>query len=101
MYKGFKINHSENCPGITEYSGFNSLKKYCLDCLNYLLFISSSDWRKAEEIRKLLISYEKTKMKSLKSLKSLVIEKIIFLNIDLQELPQTLIKEIIEHISST
>lgn len=88
----WKWIHTSSCPDIEEYCGRNKLNKYCLQCLHYVLYISSSDWHKA--------SYVKQKIKSenckIRSLQYHCIKQIIEKNIKVTQLPDIMKNQIRE-----
>lgn len=90
--KIWKWIHTASCPPIREYGGFNKLRKYCIRCLGYVLMDSSSDWQRFSYVKHIL-QREKTKVRSLQDLCTKVI---IEENIDFEQLPISLRKQIRE-----
>lgn len=52
----WKWIHTSSCPDIEEYGGLNKLRKYCLQCLFYVLYESSSDWCKTSRVKRIIKS---------------------------------------------
>lgn len=86
----WKWIHTPSCPEIEEYGGCNNLRKYCINCLREVLFISSTDWRNYSFAKNVI----KFNEKNVRSLQHQCVKKIIDENIPYTQLPNTIQKQI-------
>ena len=82
----WKWIHTTSCPNVKEYGGSNNLRKYCVECLEHVLWSSSTDWYKYSYVE-CKIRYEKCKIRSLQQL---CIKQIVEKNIQFIQLPDKL-----------
>lgn len=90
----WKWIHTSTCPDIQEYGSRNKLSEYCVDCLLFVWYESSSDWRKASYVKRII----KSENCRIRSLQQHCIKQIIERNIQFTHLPN-LIKNQIHNIN--
>lgn len=90
--KMWKWIHTSTCPNILEYGGCNSLRKYCLECLEMVLYTSSTDWHKYSYVTRKL----KSENRKMRSLHDFCVKEIIEGNIPFDHLPDIFKNQITE-----
>ena len=88
----WKWIHTSSCPAVQEYGGQNKLQKYCLRCLRYVLYDSSSDWCKATYVKQKI----KSENRKIRSLQKHCIKVIIERNIQFTRLPDNIKNQVQE-----
>lgn len=86
----WKWIHTPSCPEVEEYGGWNKLREYCLQCLKYVLWDSSSDWHEYSYVELVL----KSENSKIRSLQDHCIKQIIEKNVQFDQLPVILINRI-------
>lgn len=84
--KPWKWIHTPSCPKVEEYGGWNKLHEYCLKCLEYVLWDTSSDWHRYSYVELVL----KTENLKIFSLQDHCIKQIIEKNVKFGQLPANL-----------